>query len=162
MTPRPTTRRERISEKDRAPLCALARARAPMAGPSESCLPPHDAVPFCNASLPEATRLDDLVARLTLTELVGQLFMDADLAFGNTTLANSTRGDLGSTGVPRLGLAPFNYMGQGSLYRGASNGCDLNCCTGGKPPCVIDRPLTTVFPQGTGLAATFVSKCDRR
>ena len=45
-----------------------------------SCLPPHDALPFCNTSLPEAVRLDDLIGRLTLSELVGQLFMDADLA----------------------------------------------------------------------------------
>ena len=50
-----------------------------------SCLPPHDAYAFCNVSLPEPTRLDDLVGKLTTTELIGQLFMDADLAFGNTT-----------------------------------------------------------------------------
>jgi hypothetical protein len=47
-----------------------------------SCAPPHDAYPFCNASLPEDTRLDDLVSRLTLDELVGMLFMNASLAYG--------------------------------------------------------------------------------
>ena len=125
---------------------------------SASCLPPHDLYPFCNIKLPEKTRLDDLVGRLTLSELVGQLFMDADLAYGNTTVFNSTNGDLRSTGIDRLGIAQFTYMGQGSIYRGASNGCDLNCCSGGKPPyhhCVVDKPFATVFPQGTGFAASF-------
>jgi hypothetical protein len=131
----------------------MSLARAPPL--IDSCLPPHHLYPFCNVSLPEDARLDDLLARMTLSELVGQLFMDADLAYGNTTIANSTLGDLASTGVPRLGLAQFNYMGQGNIYRGASNGCDLGCCTGGKPPCVVDLPLVSVLPQGTGLAATF-------
>ena len=121
-----------------------------------SCLPPHDRYPFCDGSLPEERRLDDLISRLTLEELVGQLFMDAKLAFGNTSLGeNSSRGDLSSTGASRLGIAQFNYMGQGSIFRGASNGCNLGCCTGGKVPCVIDTPFATVFPQGTGIAASF-------
>ena len=29
------------------------------------------------------------------------------------------------------------------------------CCTGGTPPCIVDKPGATVFPQGTGFAATF-------
>ena len=92
-----------------------------------SCLPPHDHYPFCNFNLSEDARLDDLIGRLTLAELVGQLFMDANLAYGNTTVFNSSNGDLRSTGIDRLGIAQFNYMGQGSIYRGAANGCDLNC-----------------------------------
>lgn len=123
-----------------------------------SCLPPHDAYAFCNVSLAEPTRLDDLIGKLTTTELIGQLFMDADLAFGNTTYPNSSKGDLKSTSVPRLGIAQFSHLGQGSVYRGASNGCNLNCCTGGKPPCIFDRPYATVFPQGTGFAASFDTK----
>jgi hypothetical protein len=85
--------------------------------------------------------------------------MDAALAFGNTTV-NTTHGELPPTGVPRLGIASFNYVGQGSIYRGASNGCNLGCCTGYPGPCRFDRPGpwgtgVTVFPQGTGVAATF-------
>ena len=132
---------------------AMPMTSAPVHPLTASCLPPHDALPFCNVSLAESSRLTDLISRLTTAELVGQLFMDGDLAYGNTTLVNSSNGDLASTGVPRIGLAQFNFMGQGNIYRGASNGCDLNCCTGGKPPCIIDKPLATVFPQGTGLAA---------
>ena len=126
-----------------------------MAAVAYSCLPPHDAYPFCNISLPEVERLDDLMARLTVAEMVGQLFMDADLAYGNTTYPNSSKGDLKSTGVPRLGIGQFTYMGQGNVYRSPSNGCDINCCTGGRPPCTVDRPFVSVFPQGTGFAATF-------
>ena len=33
-----------------------------------ACLPPHDTYPFCNASLPLTTRVDDLISRLTLDE----------------------------------------------------------------------------------------------
>lgn len=120
-----------------------------------SCLPPHDHYAFCDFKLPEDVRLDDLVGRLTLSELVGQLYMDANLAYGNTTVFNSSHGDLRSTSIDRLGVAQFTYMGQGSIYRGASNGCDLNCCSGGKPPCIVDKPHATVFPQGTGFAASF-------
>lgn len=54
-----------------------------------------------------------------------------------------------------MGIAQFHWMGQGAMYRGASNGCDLGCCTGGKPPCLVETPHATVFPQGTGVAATF-------
>ena len=58
----------------------------------------------------------------------------------------------------RLGIPNFNYMGQGNVYRGASNGCDLNCCTcynqSNPGVCCVDYKAT-VFPQGTGLAATF-------
>ena len=134
-----------------------------MAASCSSAPPPFSCTaayyPFCNTSLPEAARLSNLLSLLTDEELVGQLFMDANLAYGNTTITgNSSNGDLRSTAVPRLGLAQFNHMGQGSIYRGASNGCDLNCCTGSaKPPhhCVIDKPFASVLPQGTGLAATF-------
>ena len=138
----------------------MAMSAGGSAATSCSIKPPHFSCttayhPFCNTTLPESTRLDNLLSLLTVEELVGQLFMDADLAYGNTTITNSTNGDLRSTSVPRLGLAQFNYMGQGNIYRGASNGCDLNCCTGGKPPCIIDKPFASVLPQGTGLAATF-------
>ena len=65
-----------------------------MEAPLNSCLPPHDKYNFCNALLPEPARLDDLLSRLSLQELVGQLFMNANLAYGNTSITNSSRGDL--------------------------------------------------------------------
>jgi beta-glucosidase len=127
-----------------------------MAALNASCLPPHDSHVFCNTSLPESLRLDDLLKRLTDEELVGQLFMHSNMAYGNSTNWNSTRGDLWATGVPRLGIAEFHYLGQGSIYRGASNGCNVNCCTGGwAHGCIVDEPFPTVWPQGTGFAATF-------
>lgn len=142
----------------RVTACASAAIAPSSHVLNNTCLPPHDTYPFCNTSLAEDARLDDLLARLTVAELVGQLFMDADLAYGNSTVFNSTRGDLKSTGVERLGIAQFNYMGQGSIYRGISNGCNLNCCTGGfhpGKPCIVDKPYGTVLPQGTGFAASF-------
>lgn len=129
--------------------------------------------PFNNVSLPAAQRAADLVSRLTLSEKVGMLFMDANMAYGNDTLPKG--GDLPSTSVPRLGVPQFNWFSQGSVYRGAANGCSLGCCTacptnaslparsslravaastdvGG--PCCHDG-FATQLPQGTGMAATW-------
>ena len=116
--------------------------------------------PFQNASQPAFARVSDLLSRLTLSEKVGMLFMDAAMAGGNDSLP--VGGDLPSTGVPRLGVPQFNWMSQGSVYRGAANGCDLNCCTACPPDaagssdggCCHDG-VATQLPQGTGLAATF-------
>lgn len=126
---------------------------------SSACLPPHDVYPFCNLSSPMKLRVDDLLSRLTLHEKVGMVFMDANMAYGNSTLSNTSQeGDLASTAVPRLGLPQFNWMGQGNVYRGASNGCNLNCCScfdgHNMSNCCVDG-FATVFPQGTGVAATF-------
>ena len=120
-----------------------------------TCSGVHAVYPFCNTSISDSERVEDLLGRLTLQEQIGMLFMQAHMAYGNDTIINGTNGDLPSTNVSRLGINEFNWMGQGSLYRGASNGCDVNCCSGGKPPCMIDRPFATVFPQGTGWAAMF-------
>ena len=48
-------------------------------------------------------------------------------------------------------------MGQGSVYRGASNGCNINCCSGNVPPgnCTNIDGVATVLPQGTGWAASW-------
>ena len=50
-------------------------------------------------------------------------------------------------------------MGQGSVYHGAANGCNLNCCrcSGNVPPgnCSLIDGVATQFPQGTGWAATW-------
>ena len=51
----------------------------------------------------------------------------------------------------------FNWMGQGSVYRGASNGCNLNCCSGNVPPgnCSLIDGVATQLPQGTAWASTW-------
>jgi beta-glucosidase len=111
--------------------------------------------PFNDITLSPAERAADLVSRLTLPEKVGQLFMDANMAYGNDTLP--VNGDLPSTAVPRLNVPQFNWMSGGNVYRGAPNGCDLNCCTkcnSGKGGCCADG-FATQLPQGTGIAAAF-------
>ena len=111
--------------------------------------------PFNNASLSPSNRAADLLGRLTLAEKVGMLYMDASMAFGNDSLP--VGGDLPSTEVKRLGVPQFIWMGQGSVYRGAANGCNLGCCTAcpnGLAGCCHDG-VSTQLPQGTGLAATF-------
>ena len=112
--------------------------------------------PFNNASLATNTRVSDLLSRMTLHEKIGQMFMDANMAFGNDALKNGT--DLRSTAIPRLGVPEFNWMGQGNVYRGAANGCQLNCCScydgHNMSNCCRDG-YATQFPQGTGVAATW-------
>ena len=87
--------------------------------------------------------------------------MDANMAYGNDTLPKN--GDLPSTSVPRLGVPQFIWMGQGNVYRGASNGCILGCCTAcptsdpknsQEGACCTDGYATQI-PQGSGVAATF-------
>ena len=111
--------------------------------------------PFNDETLTPAARAADLVGRLTLSEKVGMLFMDASMAFGNDTIP--INGDLPSTAVPRLGVPQFNWMSGGNAYRGAPNGCNLGCCTGcpsGLGQCCTDG-YATQLPQGTGVAASF-------
>ena len=110
--------------------------------------------PFNDETLAPKVRAMDLINRLTISEKVGMLFMDANMAFGNDTLP--VNGDLPTTSVPRLNVPQFNWMSGGNHYRGAPNGCVLNCCTaclsGGG--CCHDG-FATQLPQGTGVAATF-------
>ena len=139
-------------------LCSLASIVVALGiGGLAGATPPY---PFNDNTLPAPRRAADLLARLTLHEKVGMLFMDADMAYGNDTLPKG--GDLPSTAVPRLGVPQFNWMSQGNLYRGASNGCKLNCCTacppnstsaGGDGCCAEGN--ATQLPQGTGVAATW-------
>jgi hypothetical protein len=156
---------------------ALARPHHAHANPN------NNYYPFNNASLPAAERAADLLSRLTVHEKVGMLFMDASMAYGNDTLPKG--GDLPSTSVPRLGVPQYNWMSQGSVYRGAANGCILNCCSacppsgasssydddnggdgGGDPddaaPVATEEVgacchdgFATQLPQGTGMAATW-------
>jgi beta-glucosidase len=134
---------------------ALSLAAAAATAAAAASAPPQ--YPFNDSSLPAAQRAADLLARLTLHEKVGMLFMDASMAYGNDTLPKG--GDLPSTGVPRLGVPQFNWMSQGNAYRGASNGCTLNCCTScststAASPCCSEG-ASTQLPQGTGVAATW-------
>ena len=102
---------------------------------------------------------------MTTHEKVGNMFMSAGMAFGNDQLPKGGV-DEPSTAIPRLGVAEFNYMAQGNVYRGASNGCLVNCCSYcpgsryGPPPhaCCHDGGATQ-FPQGTGVAATWNASC---
>eukprot|EP01079_Euglenida_sp_SAG-EU17-18_P004051 gene4051-4396_t len=112
--------------------------------------------PFQDPTLGLELRVEDLLGRLTLHEKVGQMFMDTKNSYGyNITVPP---GDLHSTAVPRLGVPAFNWMSQGNVYRGASNGCNVGCCScydgHDMHHCCTDAN-TTQFPQGTGWAATW-------
>ncbi|UJR16581.1 hypothetical protein I4U23_003481 [Adineta vaga] len=95
--------------------------------------------PFQDPSLPVDTRLDNLMSLLTLAEKIDMLWM------GSLT----SDGELINVAVPRLNIRGFTWMGQGYVYRSASNGCNINC----ESP-IIDGNVS-VLPQGTGIASTW-------
>ena len=66
---------------------------------------------------------------MKVSEKVGMLFMEADMALGNDVIVRGANGDLPSTNISRLGVPEFNWMSGGNVYRGAPNGCNLNCCS---------------------------------
>lgn len=72
--------------------------------------------PYCNASLPISTRVDDLLGRMNLTEKIGQFGM-----IGNA--------------IPRLGVSRYNYGGE-SLHGLWST------CIDGKCPTQFPAPVT--------------------
>jgi beta-glucosidase len=76
---------------------------------------PHPA--YLNPTLPVNERVQDLLARLTLTEKLGQFIHAVD-------------------GIPRLGIAPYNFWSEG-LHGVGRNG------------------RATVFPQAIGMSATW-------
>jgi beta-glucosidase len=81
--------------------------------------------PFQNFSLPWATRVDDLVARLTLEEVMVQM----------------SRGGAGpnggpAPGIPRLGIRPYSW--------------NTECLRGD-----VQAGNATSFPESIGLAAAF-------
>ena len=84
--------------------------------------------PFNDATLSTDARVADLLSRMTLHEKVGQVFMSSSMAFGNDKMPKHGV-DEPSTAIPRLGVPEFIFMGQGNVYRGASNGCLVNCCS---------------------------------
>jgi beta-glucosidase len=115
--------------------------------------------PFQNVTLGLEQRIDDLLSRMTVKEKIGQMFMNSKMAFGNDVVPKG--GDLPSTAIPRLGVGEFIFMGDGNVYRGAGNGCNIGCCSCYNPPtctggacCCVDQAATQ-FPQGTGVAATW-------
>lgn len=72
---------------------------------------------YLDPDLPVSERVQDLLSRLTLDEKLGQFMHSAD-------------------GIPRLGIAPYNYWSEG-LHGVGRNG------------------RATVFPQAIGMAATW-------
>jgi len=73
--------------------------------------------PYLDPSLPTGKRVADLLSRLTLNEKLGQFIHPVD-------------------GIPRLGVAPYNYWSEG-LHGVGRNG------------------RATVFPQAIGMSATW-------
>ena len=115
------------------------------------------AFPFNDPTLETNVRVKDLLGRMTLHEKVGMMFMAADMAFGNDALPKGGV-DEPSNAIPRLGVPEFSFMGQGNVYRGASNGCTINCCScfdGHNMSNCCHDGAATQFPQGTGVAATW-------
>ena len=58
-------------------------------------------------------------------------------------------GESPNLAVPRLNIRGYAWIGQGYVYRSASNGCNVNCYSP-----VIDGNVS-VLPQGTGIASTW-------
>ncbi|XP_045198053.2 uncharacterized protein LOC123552448 isoform X2 [Mercenaria mercenaria] len=81
--------------------------------------------PFKNISLPWADRVNDIVKRLTLTELKDQLARGGSGPQGGPARA-----------IPRLGIGPYQW--------------NEECLRG-----IAFMPNATAFPQAIGLAATF-------
>ena len=65
---------------------------------TRSCLPPHDALPFCNVTLPIADRVNDLIARLFSTNL-------------SSIPYHLTARNYGQSALPALGLQEYGKFG---------------------------------------------------
>ncbi|CAM4875216.1 unnamed protein product [Rotaria socialis] len=95
--------------------------------------------PFQDPTLPTDIRLDNLMSLLTPEEKINMLWMDEATPDGESP----------NLAVPRLNIRGYSWMGQGYVYRSASNGCNINCYSH-----VIDGNVS-VLPQGTGIASTW-------
>ena len=91
--------------------------------------PPLNAYPYCNAGLPVAARVDDLVRRLTLNESAQVL-------------------NCASAGVPRLGLPPIPC---GENLHGALSRCGAPWTDGG----YTSSGCPTSLPHALAAAAAF-------
>jgi len=101
-------------------------APGPPLAPGRACSQPEvRGLPFCDTALPRAARVDDLVSRLTLTEIAAQLQARSSAA------------------LPRLGLPPF-YWGSNQIHGIAGSNCRSQ--TGRCP---------VSFPDGVSMTASF-------
>lgn len=119
----------------------------PLPPSGQGCLNPiAKALPYCNSSLPIATRVSDIISRMTIEEKTYHIWGSGSHGV-NTTFP----------GIPRLGLPPFNWGLEGL------HGLRTSCVPVPNPEVCIDpntpTPGTfacpTVFPAPTGLGATF-------
>lgn len=58
-------------------------------------------------------------------------------------------GELPNLIIPRLNIRGYHWLGQGYVYRSASNGCKIHCYSR-----TVDGNVS-VLPQDTGIAATW-------
>ncbi len=124
---------------------ALASGRVPPSG--QGCLSPvAKALPYCDSSLPIASRVADILSRMTTAEKTAHLWGSGSHG-DNTTFP----------GVPRIGLPPFDWGLEG--LHGLRVGCypvnDPEVCADPNSPVPGDFACPTVFPAPTGLGATF-------
>ncbi len=101
-----------------------------------ACRPPHDQFPFCDVSLPVATRVDDLISRIQTKDKA------------NLMTARGRGGDgKNMQALPELGV-PAYYWGTNCLHS-----------TQGGNKCVVNSRNETVcptnFPGSPALGATF-------
>ena len=90
-----------------------------------ACVPPHDTYPFCDHTLPQAKRVDDLINRLTLDE--------------KPTLLIARESPKGN--VSRLGIPEYDW--------------GANCIHGVQSRCSPDGVCPTSYPNPNALGATF-------
>lgn len=114
----------------------LARAAGGTTVPhGMACLDATSSLPFCNVSLPLASRVADFIARLTLAEKISL----TGSAAGTDQCAGL------DTGVPRLGVEPVSNL--------------IECTGAVSSACVVDASggnrCPTVFPAPLAVAASF-------
>jgi len=97
------------------------------------CLNISQGLPFCNAQLPLESRLDDLVGRLSLSEMAGLLGPDTKTGVGACNFMDA--------GVVRLGIPPYMHLVE-------TNTAVASTCLG-------PMKCATEFAGPTGLAASF-------
>lgn len=120
---------------------ALTSGRVPPSG--QGCLDSvAKALPYCDSSLPIATRVADIISRMTAAEKTAHIWGSGKGAF---------------PGVPRIGLPPFDWGLEG--LHGLRIGCypvaDPEVCVDPNSPAPGTFACPTVFPAPTGLGATF-------
>jgi|EP01046_Picozoa_sp_COSAG06_P039330 beta-D-xylosidase 4 len=127
------------------PGLATTSGRVPPSG--QGCLTSvAKALPYCDSSLPIASRVADIISRMTIAEKTAHLWGSGSHG-DNTTFP----------GVPRIGLPPFDWGLEG--LHGLRIGCypvpDPETCVDPNFPAPGTFACPTVFPAPTGLGATF-------